>query len=192
LFKEWFQAKFFPPKLVLELVDPRLSRQVSAYLVATNPAGQQIRFQTVGRWFHVKVHNECRMTPATEVQVYLIEVGIPNAAGQYVSYSPGAIPFVVRHEGKVQRALGPDLEWDLCNIVRESVPGNAPAVALCTLFAPTDVIITPNQPFKMTLTLQAQSKEVDSERLLIELIWNGRFAEDTDELMNNLVIRTVN
>jgi hypothetical protein len=38
---------------------------------------------------------------------------------------------------------------------------------------------------------QAQSVERDSNQLQIELIWNGHYAEESDTMMNNLVIREV-
>jgi hypothetical protein len=78
LFREWFQARVFPPVLVLTLVDPRGTRITPefSHIVVD---GQQ--HPTASRWYHMRVRNDRRMSPATDTQVVLREVGIPNAAG---------------------------------------------------------------------------------------------------------------
>ena len=152
--------------------------------------GQQVAFQTVSRWYHLQVQNIRRMSRATDAQVCLTAVGIPNAAGQIVTRTTGAIPLKIRHEGIVRpgRIVGPPVEWDLCSVYREFLPNGPPVFELQTIVAPTDITVQNDQPFRMVLTLQARSIEVDSNILQIELVWNGQWADDTDQMANNLVI----
>jgi hypothetical protein len=187
LFLDWFRSKFFPPLLFLELVDKRGAPPTGAYIMT---AGQPTAFQTVSRWYHVRVENRRRMTRATETQVCLVEVGIPNAAGKYVSQSVGAIPLKVRNEGVVRpgRIIGPPVEWDLCSIYRELAPGGRPVFELHTVVAPTNITVRTDQPHKVLLTLQARSIEADSNFLNVELVWDGQWADDTDQMTQHLVI----
>lgn len=187
LFLDWFRARFFPPQLTLRLVSARGTPPVTAHV--TSP-GQQIAFQTFSRWYHVRVENGRRMSRATETQVYLVAVGLPNAAGQIVTRTTGAIPLKIRHEGIVRlgRIIGPPVEWDLCSVFRELQPGGIPVFELQTVVAPTDITVRTQQPFRMVLTLQARSIEADSNVLDVELSWDGQWSDDTDQMANHLVI----
>lgn len=70
------------------------------------------RYPTASRWYHVRVRNDRRMSKATDVQVVLLEVGIPNAAGKYIWQSAGYVPLPIRHEAlRASRVVGRPLEW---------------------------------------------------------------------------------
>jgi hypothetical protein len=69
LFGGWLRARLVPPKLALRLVDDR-GRETPVLLTAPNG---DIR-KTVGRWYHLRVVNERRWSPVTEVQVFLLIV----------------------------------------------------------------------------------------------------------------------
>ncbi len=187
LFLDWFRAKIFPPRLTLSLVNPRGAQPVTAYVTT---AGQPIAFQTVSRWYHLKGINNRRMSKATDTQVCLLAVGIPNAAGQIVTRTTGAIPLKIRHVGIVRpgRIIGPPVEWDLCSVFRELQPNGTPVFELQTVVAPTDITVRTDQPFRMVLTLQARSIEVDSNILRVELVWNGQWSDDGDQMANHFVI----
>jgi hypothetical protein len=187
LFLDWFRARFFPPRLVVSLVSARGSVPATAFITVTP---NQAPFQTLSRWYHLKVENNRRMSRASEVQVYLLEIGLPNAAGQIVTRSTGAIPFKVRHEGIVRpgRIIGPPVEFDLCSVFREAQQGGAPFFQLQTVVAPTDITVQHQQQFRMVLTLQARSIEVDSNIVNLDIAWNGQWSDDTDAMANFLVI----
>jgi hypothetical protein len=111
-FRDWF----FPPVLVLRLVDPRGAPPATAFIPI---AGQPVVFQTVSRWYHVRVDNKRRpMARATDTEVCLVAVGFPNAADNFVMRPTCIIKLKVRHEGIVRRNIGPSLEWDLCSVIR--------------------------------------------------------------------------
>ena len=159
LFLDWFRARFFPPALVLTLVEQHAPPSVRAYVQIP---GQLAQFETVGRWYHVQVKNGRRMSPATNTRVCLIGVEIPNGAGQYVPRTAGAIPLGVRHEaGQPGRILGPIVEWDLISVTRELHLGGQPVLRLHPVVAPTDIELIYTQAARMVLKLQAQSIEAD-------------------------------
>ena len=184
LFLNWFCARFFPPVLVLELVDRRGAPPVSAFGIFTIE-GQQRTFQSVSRWYHVRVENKRRMSRATETQVCLVAVAMPNAAGTYITQSTGAIPLKVRHEGVVQRIIRPPVEWDFCSVIKEVPPNGSPVFELQTVVAPSDIIVRQSAPFRMVLTLQARSIEVDSNLLRLKLVWDGQWADDTGQMASH-------
>ena len=189
LFRDWFQARVFPPKLVL-CQDPRGVRQrpEQSHLIID---GKQ--HPTPSRWYHVKVKNERRLTPATDTQVVLQEIGIPNAAGTYVWQSAGDIPLGVRHENLLRpgRIVGRPLEFDLCNVYQRSgaEAEKPPLFGLCVPVPVNDVPLQRTESFRMALSLLARSVEADSEPLKLEIVWNGQWSDETEQMANNLVIR---
>src|SRR5207244_2254587 len=72
LFGDAFRAKFFPPKLSLEL---------------SNGNGEAIRVQVgsdrteQARYYHLRVANSRRWSPANEVQIVLLQVEEPGLNG---------------------------------------------------------------------------------------------------------------
>jgi hypothetical protein len=152
---------------------------------------EMARGETASRWYHVEVGNKRRMSRATDTQVCLIAVDEPNAAGQFVRRSTGAIPLTVRHEGIARpgRVVGSPVQWNLCSVARDS-PQGGPFFALHPVVAPTDIKLQTNQPFKTAYILQAQSIEVDSKPLRVEVAWNGKWSEDTAVMTSHLVVKS--
>lgn len=186
-----FRDKFFPPLLSLRLVDPRGTGPVPTSVLI--PASEQqtlTQYQTLSRWYHVRVENGRRVSRATDTQVCVIAVELPNAAGQYIRRSTGAIPLKIRHEGTVRpgRVIGPPVEFDLCSVTREFASGSGPAFELHTIVAPNDLVVRTISAFRMIVTLQARSIEADSDFIRIEIAWNGQWSDDTNQMVNNLVL----
>ena len=187
LFLDWFRARFFPPNLILSLVDRRGAPPIRTFI------GNPVTFETVSRWYHVQVINQRRMTPARDTQVYLMAVEELDAANQYIRRPTGAIPFPVRHGvfAPPGRAIGPTVEWDLCSVARESSADGPPMFSLHTVVAPTDIVVHRTAAFSLILNLQARSIEADLNMLRLEVAWDGHWAEDTDQMSHHLVIRTL-
>jgi hypothetical protein len=178
-----FRDRFFPPRLILDLVDPRGSQAVKAFISRDN----QPVFETMSHWYQLRVENARRVSRATDTQVCLLEFGVPDAAGKYVMQSVGAIPLTVRHSAIVRSVIGPPVEFTLCSVYREDAEHRAPFFKLHPVVAPTDISTQFNQPFKIMLVLQARSIEADSDLRRIEVIWNGQWSDDTKQMNNNLV-----
>lgn len=190
LFLDWFRARFFPPVLDLTLVDRRGAPTALAVITPPGPP-PQTTFQTVSRWYHVRVTNNRRMSRARDTQACLIAIELPNAAGGDVRQPTGSIPLKVKLEGVVRpgRIVGPAVEWDLCSVFKEMQAGaQNPFVQLHPIIAPTNIPTQMQGPFSMVLVLQAQSVEVDSRVLRLQLVWDGVWSDDTDQMSNHFVI----
>jgi hypothetical protein len=187
LFKDWFRATLFPPELNLRVVD----RYGAPPVTAAIPILGQKPFETVGRWYHVELSNKRRASRATDPQVCLVAVETLNAAGQFVRRLTGSIPLKVRHQGNVRpgRTMGPSVQYDLCSVLRE-FPGEGPTFHLHTVVAPTDIAVHMNQPFRVAYILEAQSIEVDSKLLRVEIAWDGKWSDDTAQMADHLVINS--
>ena len=76
-----------PPKLILKLKNTEGSMTP---VTLTEPDGSTS--ETRGRWYHVRVSNERRWSPCTQVQVFLLRVEEPDAAGVFKMKWAGEIP----------------------------------------------------------------------------------------------------
>jgi hypothetical protein len=185
LFLDWFRARFFPPSLVLSVVNERGAWCDPSFVQIP---GQPTAFQTASRWYHVRVRNTRRWRSATAIDVYLLDYEIPNPAGQYVSQPIGAVPLTVRNEPVIRtgRVVGPEIEWNLCSVWRENGPGGSPLLRLHPVFAITNMTVKTHQPFTVRLTLEARSIEVDSNRIRVKINWNGQWDDDETRMANHL------
>ena len=73
LFGEKLRAKFFPPRLKLELLrqegeKTQLTRSTSGFVEVVDDV----------RYYHLRTRNERRWSPASEVQVYLTRIEEPG------------------------------------------------------------------------------------------------------------------
>lgn len=189
LFRDWFQAKFFPPLLFLRLLDHRgtdLTPEFSYIVVDEKPV------PTASRWYHVEVSNRRRyISPAADIQVVLREVGIPNSVGAFIWQSAGDVPLPVRHGAlRPGRTLGRPLECDLCNVFQRSTTaeGAPPIFGLAIPVPVTNLPRQRTQPFRMAVRLQGRSIEADSNVLTLEIAWDGQWAHDAAQMANHLVI----
>ena len=174
------------PKLVIE------RRNRSGVTRDAYGAGQPPH-KTVSRWYHVQVRNLRRTyAPARETQLYLISVEVPNAVGAYVQQWAGAIPLKIRDRGVVLvgSTIGPPIEYDLCSVYRETAVGGPRFFQLHPVIEPPNVTVNTDQPYKARLTLQARSIETDSEPFRVEIVWDGQWADDSDQMATNHLIIT--
>ena len=85
--------------------------------------------------------------------------------------------------------MGPSLEWTLFRVTREDPERRCPFFTLLPIVASSDIVSHFDAPFKIALVVQARSIEMDSDPLRVELTWNGKWSDDTEEMLQNLVIR---
>jgi hypothetical protein len=182
LFLDWFRARFFPPVLVLTMVEQGAPPPVKTHV------GQ---FETVSRWYHVQVKNARRMSPARDTHLYLVAVEMPDGGGGYVIRTTGTIPLQVRHEGvQPGRVLGPVVEWDLLSVTRELQHGGQPVLDLHPGVIPSDITVRYTQAARMVLRVQAQSIETDSNVLRVEIVWDGRWSDDANRMATTHLVIT--
>jgi hypothetical protein len=169
--------------LALRLKDGRGSKTP---VTITDPEKGTKR-ETEGRWYHIEVSNKSRWSPAREVQVFLLRVEEPDAAGQDRITWLGDVPMRWRHQEirPVALTIGPTTDCDLCSVVQEKW------VELWPLIIPHSLNARRREPCKFSVTLQARGIESDSNLLRVQIAWDGEWSDDADEMARHMVVREV-
>ena len=175
LFGQAFREKFFPPRLSLCLSDsggtPTPERM---------PNGQSVQ----ARYYHLRVSNSRRWSPASEVQILLLQVEEPGPNGNLQVTWRGDIPLAWRHQQlfPLARTMGRDADADLCS-VRQGGP-----LKLHLLIEPLNLEVVRNQASTLVLSLQARGSQADSPVLRIRVAWDGGWHDGTTEMRGHLTV----
>lgn len=180
-----FRGKFFPPKLSLTLanLDGEKTRVRLAWTENNEP---KERWEDA-RYYHIRVTNARRWSPARQVQVVLLHVEEPGADGQFVVSWSGDIPVGWRHQQLFPpfRTIGPEADVDLCSIVKGKW------LQLHPLIVPFNLDVVRRQPVTLILSLQARSNECDSAVLRVQVSWDGQWHDGAQEMRRHLVFKGV-
>jgi hypothetical protein len=177
LFGEAFRSKFFPPKLSLELAN-------------TNGEATRVQMgagQEEARYYHVRVSNSRRWSPANEVQIVLLQVEEAGPNGNLQVVWRGDIPLGWRHQQlfPITRTIGGEAYADLCSI------GEGRWLRLHLLLVPFNLQVVRNQPSTLVLTLQARGSEGDSSPLRIRIAWDGGWHQGEVEMRRHMSVETI-
>jgi hypothetical protein len=178
LFGQAFRAKFFPPKLTLDLV--------SADGEATtlrHPDGTVVPV----RYYHLRIANSRRWSPANGVSVVLLQLEEPGPDGQLQVRWTGDVPFGWRHQQlfPISRTIGAQADIDLCSVT-ESL-----RLQLHLLLTPFNLQAIRTQSCAMVLSLQARGDQADSDVLRIRIAWDGEWQQGAAEMRRHMVISQV-
>jgi len=173
----------FPPRLVISLAD---TRGTSTPVHITNPQDGSVR-ETQGRWYHVRVENRSRWSPATQTQLYLLRVEVLDAAGGNRISWVGDVPMRWAHQEihPLARTIGHPANCDLCSVVRDKW------VALHPLIEPHALTVRHRERCHLWATVQARSVEADSSFLRVEIAWDGLWSDDTEQMASHMIVRAV-
>jgi len=185
LFGEWIRAHLWPPKLVVSL------RDSTDESVPTKLATEEARVITQSRWCHVHVENtRRRFSPATDVQVFLLSVEEPDAAGTFqLRWAAEPVPLAWSHQ-KYKPAtfrIGVPRQADLCSVVQHPTDGTH-FLLLAPLFQPFALPVRWETGCKLALTVQARGVEADSNKLRVEVAWNGEWSDDPRTMRRHLTV----
>ena len=180
-----FRAKFFPPQLSIVLADPE-GELTQVRLAWMENDVEQERPEDA-RYYHVRVSNSRRWSPAHQAQVFLIQVEEPAADGQFAVSWAGDLPLNWKHQQlfPLLRTVGPTSEADLCSVVKDKW------LQLHPLIVPNNLEAKRREPTKLILSVQAKSNECDSRVLRVKVAWDGDWHEGAQEMRRHLVIETV-
>jgi hypothetical protein len=181
LFGNWLRAWLLPHKLEIKVVDPR-GHKIEATIRA--PSGNERPEDS--RWYHVRVENpNRRWLPVTQVQLFLLQVEELDAAGQFTTTWMGEVPLQWRYQelNPIHRTMGFPADCDLLSVVKNKW------VELRPLYAPKDLPHRWRQECKFAVTVHARGVEVDSNRLRVEVHWNGEWSDDAEEMSKKLIVR---
>lgn len=183
LFGQAFRAKFFPPKLSISLAD---ESGEATMLSIMPPQGSNVPARiTEARFYHLRVTNARRWSPATDTRIVLLQSEEPGPDGQLQVRWTGDIPLSWRHNPVFPpyRVVGPDAYADLCSVV------NGSWMQLHTLVQPSSLNPVRTGPSTMVLLLQAHSTQTNSVPLRLRISWDGSFETGAQEMKNHLTIK---
>jgi hypothetical protein len=176
LFKDPIRARF--SKLSIGLKNPE--GEFNEMIIAES--GERIE----SRWYHIKVRNPRRGFTAKSVRPCLLRVEKTNAFGRYETTWTGEMPFLWKDVGPITPDLGPEIDCDLCSVTYMldgpilQLHPFIPKMSIPTLWRHCQA--------KCALTFQARSLLIDSNLLRIEIVWNGQWARNTEEMARHLVV----
>jgi hypothetical protein len=163
--------RWFPPKLKLTLLDPE-----GTHAVLGNG--------TIGRWYHVLVHNEARWSNANQVRVLLLQVEEPAPNGALQITWTGAAQLIWENQSlyPAARTVGADARADLLAVLEAGV------LQLQLAIIPFNLKFQREEPCRLTLTLQARGDEGDSEPLRVTVSWDGKWDSGAKEMRQHLIL----
>jgi len=181
LFGQAFRAKFFPPKLSLRLLSAEGEKAVVQW-----HEGDKIRKEDC-RYYHLRVSNARRWSPANQVQVMLLQVQERAANGEFQITWTGAIPLGWRHQNlyPLSRTIGASADVDLCSVVKDKW------LQIHPLVEPLNLEIRRRQASTFRLMLQAQGSEAESPIVQIQVAWDGQWHDGAQEMRKHLIVEAV-
>lgn len=183
LFGSWLRNWMWPPHLTIALAGAE--GYPSNLLVFDKTTGQQLH-QTVGLWYFVRVENRTRWNPVTELHIFLLSIEEQDAAGAFKTTWFGRAALGWRHEANPQpKKIGYSAEIDLCHILKN------PLQVRLSPIIPGQVPDCYTEKFRIAITLQARGLEADSNVSRIEISWDGKWADNKDEMNRHLVVKAV-
>lgn len=184
LFGAAWRAQFFPPVLRLQLLNP-VGEYCPMELTWVDDTMQTRSRKGGSRFYHLRVTNERRWSPARQVQVVLTLIESPGADGQMrTEFAAGAVPMRWRHQSvyPLARTIGPEADCDLLTVVEDKW------LELTALIAPYNLEAKRLGACHLVLTLEARSIEATSPPLRVEVHWDGKWERGDTEMGRHLVV----
>jgi hypothetical protein len=155
-----------------------------------NPLGELITLSdgTPVRYYHLKVTNGRRKSAARNVEVLLTKIFQPAADGSWVDRSfSGSLQLTWQFPLYNQRypLIGPDRVCDLGCMVRGQRFNLTPYTTPNNFTG----FVEANQSIRVEVVAAADNGE--SKPTLIEIVWNGRWSDEAEEMRRYLVVKEV-
>lgn len=182
LFGQAIRSKIFPPRLALSLAEPEGEKGK----VRRTEVGQGEQFEDV-RYYHLRVSNERRLSPANMVQVFLIRTEEPGLDGKLQIKWIGDVPMRWRDQEifPLARTIGPSADCDLCCV------GKGKWLELLPLVAKYSLEVKRHQKSLIVLSLQVRSNEADTAILRVQISWDGGWDDDDQRMKNHLKVEVI-
>lgn len=192
LFNPWFQARFFPPVLKLNLLSQKGEGCPARFTKEwqNGPVLEVAEWTESGRFYHLRLVNMRRRSTANEALIYLSKFEEIGADGVHSTVWTGDLPLRWRHSELFSKArtVGPHADCDLCSVVSGSIsagrtplhdPAPKPRFSVYPQTQVNNLIdyYERSAPVNAVLTLQARSNEVDSEFIRVHITWDGAWVD---------------
>jgi hypothetical protein len=185
LFGQAFRGKFFPPVLSLRVLNP--DGELTTVRLRWHEGNEVKESSEDARYYHARVTNSRRWSPAAQLQVLLLQVEEPGPNGKlHVTWS-GAVPLAWRHQELFPpaRTIGAPADVDLCSVVKDKW------LQLHPLVRPFNLDVERRSATTLVLSLQAQANEADSPVLRLEIAWDGKWEDGSQEMRRHLSVEPV-
>jgi hypothetical protein len=178
-----------PPKLVISLAS---AEGFPAVRYIINLKTNEAEHQTNGFWYHVRVDNKNRSTPATGVHIFLLLIEVPDASGDFKPVWNGYAKIGWRNDHNPEpKNIGYHAECDLCYVLSDPREiGLSPIIR--GQVAPETFQATPQtstRPIRIAMELQARGIESESKVLRVEISWDGEWSEDVAQMKRHFVVK---
>jgi len=182
LFGQAFRAKFFPPILTMRLLSADGEKTIAR--LAWQEDGQINERMEDCRYYHLRVSNARRWSPANQVQVVLLQVEEPGPNGDLRIMWTGAVPLGWRHQQLFPsaRTIGAPADVDLCSVVKGKW------IQIHPLVTPFNLEVQKHQACAFVLHVQAQGSEADSPVNRVKIAWDGKWHDGAREMQGHLAI----
>jgi len=182
LFGQAFRAKFFPPQLSVSLLNAEGEKAVTRLRWEEN--GQLRERDEDCRYYHLRVANDRRWSPANQVQVVLLQVEEPGHRGEMKIVWTGAVPLGWRHQQlyPASRAIGAPADVDLCSVIKGKW------LQIHPMIIPFNLDVQRTEPCKFVMVVQAQGSEGDSPVMRATISWDGKWHDGSREMLDHLLV----
>ena len=155
-----------------------------------DPKGNKSKFTdgVMSRYYHLRVFNERRVAPAHNVRVVIQNIYRPKADGTMcLSPLSGQIQLAWQYQASNPQfqTIGAESSCDLGHLRQNE------SFKLSALYKSISFDDTVKAGEKIVLDLLALSNETESDIFRIEISWDGQWSDDSDEMVNHLVLRPV-
>lgn len=144
----------------------------------TPPGGKR---ETLSRWFHVKVENRrWKFVTATEVRLWMLELKIQNAAGDWTTDWMGELPFGWKDQivKLPTLSMGQPDEADLCCVIKDYQGTGQHVLRLTPVIQKSPPQTEWAGACHIQVKFQARSVETVSNIIAIQIDWNGTWDDD--------------
>jgi hypothetical protein len=185
LFGGWLRAHLAAPRLKIGLGQ----NGTNGIYVRTLIPPEEKPIETFSRWYHLRVENERRWSPAKDVRLLLLRLEQRDAAEEYRTTWAGELPLRWSNQQitPLTPTIGPGYDCDLCSVLKH--PSGRHVLSLYPLIQPFNLPSSWQDEVRFILTLQARGIDAYSEVFRVEIAWNGKWADDTIEMAKHLVVR---
>jgi hypothetical protein len=179
------RSKLFPPRLALRLDKPEGEKgQVRRTWFEQGELKEQSEDV---RYYHLRVSNKRRWSPANMVQVFLIRTEEPGPDGELQIKWIGDVPMRWRDQEifPLARTIGPSADCDLCCV------GKGKWLELLPLIAHYSLEVKRHQKSLIVLSLQVRANEADSAILRVQISWDGGWDDGIQEMKKHLIVKVI-
>jgi len=179
---EKLRARWFPPILKLRILRKEGEK---APITRLNQQGVAQHVDD-SRYYHLRVWNERRWSPAEQVQVFLTRLYEPGPGDEPQLAWVGNVPLRWRDQEFVPllQTVGAAKDCDFCMVLK-----NGGTLSLMPVILPNSLNARRQGSCRFIVWVQARSNQADSQEIRIEVAWDGLWEDGDTEMQRHLDVK---